>query len=340
MTIGTDGYKKVEWNIAMRHSANNILLSQGKTGMGKTLFNCFCINGASADNIPCVVFDYTDSYVKAKEIFPADKLTYYNVAKEGLGINPFKRQICYVDNVAQNEDIDSMVYRILETLTRGLKITAKTQKLKLQRSLYKQIYDEGEAASIPYLYASLAGTDLGEMLRSISKCRWYSNKLDWKELLQNGKILVIQLSDVGIARRYMFTEMILSDLWGETMKGHLDEYLICLDEIQHLNLSSGFTVHKMLRESRKYGVAMLLSTQFLGNLKDRDTKLVLEQAAQRIFFRPPESNLASIARSIDIEHRRKWQVTLKNLGVFEYAFAGNGIVDGKAYDLKCKLKFK
>ena len=143
-----------------------------------------------------------------------------------------------------------------------------------------------------------------------------------------------------IARRYMFAEMILSDLWGETMKGHLSEYIICLDEIQHLNLSCGSTVHKMLRESRKYGVAMLMSTQFLGNLKDRESKLVLEQAAQRIFFRPPESNLLSIARSIDVENRRKWQVILRDLEAFEYVFAGNGIVDGKAYDLKCKLRFK
>ncbi len=339
MILGTDGYKKVEWDITLRHSANNILLSQGKTGMGKTTLNCFCINGASEEGIPCVIFDYTDSYVKAKEVFPEDKLMYYNVAKEGLGINPFKRQICYIDNAPQDEDTDSMVYRILETLTRGLKITAKSQKLKLQRSLYKQIQEEGEAASIPYLYESLAGTDLGETLRCISKCRWYSNKLNWKELLQNGKILVIQLSDIDIARRYMFTEMILSDLWGETMKGHLGEYIICLDEIQHLNLSCGSAVYQMLRESRKYGVAMLLSTQFIGNLKDREAKLVLEQAAQRIFFRPPESNLMSIARSIDVENRRKWQVILRNLDIFEYVFAGNGIVDGKAYDLTCKLKF-
>ena len=124
------------------------------------------------------------------------------------------------------------------------------------------------------------------------------------------------------------------------MKGHLSEYIICLDEIQHLNLSCGSTVHKMLRESRKYGIAMLLSTQFLGDLKDRESKLALEQAAQKIFFRPPESNLLSIARSIDVENRQKWQVILRDLEVFEYVFAGNGIVDGKAYDLKCKLRFK
>jgi len=229
MIIGTDGYKTVEWDISKQHSANNILLSQGKTGMGKTTFNCFCINGASNDGIPCVIFDYTDSYVKAKEIFPEDKLIYFNVAKEGIGINPFKRQICYIDDIPQNEDVDSMVCRILEILTKGLKITAKKQKFKLQQSIYKQIYEEGEGASIPYLYTSLAGTDLGEALRCISKCRWYSEKLTWKELLQKGNILVIQLSDVDIARRYMFTEMILSDLWGEIIKGHLGKFLICLD---------------------------------------------------------------------------------------------------------------
>lgn len=340
MIIGTDGDKIVEWDILKQHSVNNILLSQGKTGMGKTTFNCFCINGVSKEKIPCVIFDYTDSYTKAKEIFPEDRLIYYNVAKEGLGINPFKRQICYVDGIPQDENTDSMVYRILGTLTEGLKITAKAQKLKLQKSIYKQIYEEGEAASIPYLYASLAGTDLGEALRCISKCKWYSQKLNWKELLQDGNILVIQLSDVDTARRYMFTEMILSDLWGEIIKGHLGKFLICLDEIHNLNLNSGSAAHKMLRESRKYGVAMLISTQFVGTLKDREVKLALEQAVQRIFFRPPESNISSIARSIDAENRQKWHGLLQGLGVFEYVFVGNGIVDGTAYDMKCKLKIK
>lgn len=287
-----------------------------------------------------MIFDYTDSYTIAREIFPENKLMYFNVAKEGIGINPFKRQICYIDGVSQDEGVDSMVYRILEIITRGLKITAKKQKLKLQRSLYKQIQEEGEAASMSYLYASLSDTELGEMLRCISRCKLYSDKLNWKDLLREGKIIVIQLSDVDAARRYLFMEMILSDLWGETMKGHLGKYLLCLDEIQNLNLNMGSVVHKMLRESRKYGVAMLLSTQFIGNLKDREAKLALEQAAQRVFFRPPESNLLLIARSIDAENRQKWQSVLQGLGVFEYIFVGNGIVDGKAYDLKCKLKFK
>lgn len=236
--------------------------------------------------------------------------------------------------------MDSMVYRILGILTKGLKITAKKQKLKLQRSLYKQIYDEGEAASIPYLYASLAGTELGEVIRCISKCKWYSDKLNWKELLKDGNILVVQLSDVDTARRYMFTEMILSDLWGEIIKGHLGKFLICLDEIHNLNLNSGSAVHKMLRESRKYGVVMMISTQFVGNLKEREVKFALEQAVQRVFFRPPESKLLSIARSIDAENRQNWYGLLQGLEVFEYVFAGNGIVEGTAYDLKCKLKFK
>jgi len=68
----------------------------------------------------------------------------------------------------------------------------------------------------------------------------------------------------------------------------------------------------MLRESRKYGVAILLSTQFVGNLKDREVKLALEQAAQRVFFRPPESNLLSIARSIDAENRKNGRASFRD----------------------------
>lgn len=336
MIIGTDGMQNIEWNISERHSANNIMLVQGKSGTGKTTFNCFCINGVSSEGIPSIIFDDSDSYRNATEIFPEDKLYYFNVEKEGLGINPFKRQKSYIDNNSTEEDMETLGYRVSDVIAQGLGLS-KSQRLKLQKNIFKLIDEDGDAASIPLLYLSVEGTELGEVLRCISKPKLYSNKINWKEMLEPGKIIVIQLSDVEEARRALFAEMLLMDLWAETQKGMLGEYLLCIDESQHFRLDKNATLHKMLRESRKYSVAMILSTQFVGGIKDRDVRLVIEQAAQKVYFRPPESSIPAIARNIDYETCFKWRQILNGLQTFEYVFSGNGIVDGKAYDLKCKL---
>lgn len=89
--------------------------------------------------------------------------------------------------------------------------------------------------------------------------------------------------------------------------------MLCIDESQHFRFDKNATLHKMLRESRKYSVAMVLSTQFVGEIKDRDVRLVIEQAAQRIYFRPPESSVPVIARNIDYETRFKWRQILNEL---------------------------
>lgn len=337
MIIGTDGMQNIEWNISERHSANNIMLVQGKSGMGKTTFNCFCINGVSSEGISSIIFDDSDRYRNATEIFPKDKLNYFDVEKEGLGINPFKKQRCYIDNFSKEENAEALAYRVTNILAHGLGMS-KSQRLKLQKNIFKLIDEEGDAASIPRLYLNIEGTELGEVLRCISKPKLYSNKINWKEMLKSGRIVVIQLSDVEEARRALFAEMLLMDLWGETKKGNFGEYLLCIDESQHFRFDKNATLHKMLRESRKYFVAMILSTQFVGGIKDRDIRLVIEQAAQKVYFRPPESSIPTIARSIDYESRFKWRQILNELQTFEYVFTGNGIVDGKAYDLKCKLR--
>lgn len=337
MILGTDGRKDAEWNIKLRHSPNNMVLIQGKPGMGKTLLNCELVNGASNDGVPSVVFDWSDSYNAS--MFPKEKLTYFDVSKEGLGINPFKRQTQYIDENPVPEDDDLIVYRIVDILEKGMGIKGMEQIATVQKHLFNMIENDGPAASFPYLYVLLGNNPLAERLRCLAKSTLYSEKLNWKKILQPGKILVVQLSKINAHLRYLFAELILSDLWNETKSGNLGDYLLCLDEIQHMRMDRMSVMQNMLRESRKYAVAMLLATQFIGDITDKGARLALEQAAQRIYFNQAEKSITATAKCIDNVNYLRWKPILRELDKFEFVFVGNVLVDGKPQNLRCKLKF-
>lgn len=339
MNIGSDGMKTVEWDIHRKHSINNIGLITGIPGTGKTSLIRKCACDATQEGISAVLFDFSDSYRMENILFPEEKLVYHNVERSGLGINPFQRQIRYIDGNPEQEGDEHIVYRILNILVHGLKIRGSKQQMKLQEYIFKLIAEEGKAASFPYLYVLLEGTELGEKIRCLKNSRLYSNKINWKELLSDGRVVIIQLSDVAPWLRYLFAELILYDLWAETIKGELGTYFLCIDEIQHLRFDNASVMQSLLRESRKYSVAMLLATQFLGDMKNQNARLLLEQASQRFYFKQPDKKLTAIAKSIDEVNYQRWKQTIRELKVGEYVFAGNGVVDGKAYDLKCRLNF-
>lgn len=339
MKIGTDGKNTVEWNIREHHSINNFGVVLGMPGVGKTSFICECVRGAMQDGIPIVVIDFSDSYRKEKDVFLKNKVIYHNVEKKGLGINPFERQMRYIDNIPEPESDDSIAYRVLDVLIHGFKISGSKQRLTLQKKIFNLIEEEGEASSFAYLYASLLGTEIGERIRCLKNLRAYDKQLKWKEILKPGNILVIQLSDTVEHLRYFYTELILNDLWTETKKGGLGEYLLCIDEVQHLRYDETSTMYNMLREARKYSVAMLVATQFIGNMKNKDGRLALEHAAQKFYFVQNEKNINAVAKSIDESNYLQWKNSLRNLQVGEFIFVGNGMIDKKAYNLRCRLKF-
>ena len=337
MIIGTDGFKNVEWNISQKHSVNNFALILGISGMGKTTLNRNIIQGASIDGIPTVILDYSNSYRREELCFPADKLTYYNVAKEGLGLNILKRRICFVDNIPEYEDNESLSYRVSDMLLNVLRISGANQRMILQKTILEEVQENGDAASFSRIYSELGGTLLGEKLQYLVNERSFG-KLNWSTLLKDGNIIVIQLSDLNYRRSMIFTELILNDLWNETKKKTLGDYLLCLDEIEHLNFRDDSVMQSILREGRKYSVAMLMTTQFLGERLSKQGREAVEQAAQCFYFRQNEKNITAVAKYIDEAKRPRWKEILRNLRQGEFVFTGNGIIDSMAHDIQCVLK--
>lgn len=118
MNIGDDGIKEVHWDIHRKHSINNFGLITGAPGTGKTSLIRKCAYNASGEGIPVVLIDFSDSYRIEDISFPEDKLVYHNIEKSGLGINPFQRQLQYIEGKPKQESDEHVVYRILDILKR------------------------------------------------------------------------------------------------------------------------------------------------------------------------------------------------------------------------------
>lgn len=85
-----------------------------------------------------------------------------------------------------------------------------------------------------------------------------------------------------------------------------------------------------LREFRKFGIGTIMSTQFLGKTFDDEAKSLLYQAGVRMYFKPDDINLKSIAMNIDRAKCKEWMSVLKNLDRGECVFCGKTEICGES----------
>lgn len=103
---------------------------------------------------------------------------------------------------------------------------------------------------------------------------------------------------------------------------------IYLDEFQHLSMSKSGALYSLLRESRKFGVSLVLSSQFIGNYDD-DEKSALLQVGNILLFRPTLKDLNECAKLIDVEKSGAWKKILKKLNVGQAILLGHYCVNNK-----------
>lgn len=321
-----------------KHNINNFINISGTAGSGKTSLIKSIIKGAAADNIPCIIFDFSDSYRKKEmtKVFPL--LIYRNIEESRLGINPFIAQNKFIEGAAHLENNYQIAERITDLICRCLKIRGEVQKNVLQKAILTEITVNSTNANFSNVAILCGKNAVGKKITALTNPDLFKNPLNWKQLIIPGIPTVIQLSDVSPLNRILFTEMILSDLWNETKKGVLGTYILCIDEIQHLSFSPGSIMDNLIREGRKYNLSLILSTQFTDK-KNYTMRELTEQAAMKIFFKPSDSALRSTAKIIDSEKFRDWIPLLQNLKRGEFIFTGNGIVNNNPRDIKAKLHF-
>jgi DNA helicase HerA-like ATPase len=309
---------------------NGHILVLGSSGQGKTYFCCRELEERIRRKHKVIVFDFSGSY-RGYELV---RNQMEESEKEIQTLNPYERP-WYFSVTEDNEK--RLCKNIVDALISVLKIQSYTQKKFLSRAVDECI----ETYSVFNIFALIEKLemylesdrerkeDMKEMEKLLSKFvpyeeidKIYIRKRNKEERESRFPVTIIQLSDFPEQQRQFLTEFLLTIIWKETLSnGQSPYHLILLDEAQHLSMKSGSALCGFLQEGRKFGVSVMLTTQFMSCYK-RDEQNLLLQAASILFFRVTFKEAAFCAKLISGEEWKEWKKILCNLETGETVLLG------------------
>lgn len=100
------------------------------------------------------------------------------------------------------------------------------------------------------------------------------------------------------SEKKFMTSLILELIWKETKLPREERHCDCviLDEFQFLDASEDSVLVTLLREGRRFGMEVLLSTQFISNYS-KEEKSTLLQVGHLLLFKPDEENLNDVVKT-------------------------------------------
>ena len=350
--------ENIYWNYANKDMSNRHLLITGKSGQGKTYAIQGLLLECSRAGIPAVIFDYTEGFntKNLNDTFKqelGDKIKQKPIKYTKMPINPFERHKVDIHEILDEnvlsalseaelkehslEDVVAVSTRIADILTHvysfgpqqyaaiyaACKLGLEKNKENMNFQLFRQALEElntKEANTVLTKITPFLDTDLFHTKAT----------MDWGDLLhEKGVVNVIQLTQIPRDMQIVVTEFILWDLWYYSVLNEEEKnpFIVVLDEAQNLDFGEKSVANKILTEGRKFGWSGWFATQFLkGQLKEDEIGR-LQQAPQRIYFRPPDNEIVSMAQSIDPDkaHTNEWVNRLKHLNKSECIVVGDSI---------------
>ena len=324
---GTD----VFWEFGHPKLSNRHLLITGTSGQGKTYCIQTLLLELARQGISSVIFDYTDGFLPNKlepEFQEAlgEKIEQKVAVVNRIPVNPFVLQSVEIPSIGSvSEKASDVAGRISDILTHVYGF-GDQQRAAIYKACKEGIDRYGAQMSFARLQELLEESKIKEAKTVASKMMQFfdndlfdtSNSFDWKDILNNnGKVTVIQLTNLDRTLQTIITEITLWDAWYSLTKfGNKDTpFVVVLDEAQNLSFKSGSPAEKILREGRKYGWSAWFATQFLKGALDSGEISNLQQAAERLYFKPSGEEMNYIAGQIASERTeiQDWYNRLKNM---------------------------
>jgi len=140
--------------------------------------------------------------------------------------------------------------------------------------------------------------------------------VDFKELLQPGKVVIWRLSKAELTEQnmQMIGSAIITKLWfhcASRARDHRTPILLAIDEFQ--NFAHLETLQVMVTEARKFGVSLILSHQHTKQLPESVLSEVLGNTATKIIFRVSGEDAVTLSKTLDISSARMLSSDLTNL---------------------------
>lgn len=314
---------------------NPHILVLGRSGQGKTYFCCRRVEQEIEAGKRVLVLDYSGSYTK-QEL----KKSCFKYEKETVLYEPYCNPLYWFVSC---ENTEKLACDIADILTKILRIESYYQKKWLRKSVKKHMEKYGEF-NMPKFVETLEETynqqkilgenkeDCANLLHLLSRLAPFEKiekltiKRRTEQSVNKRLFTIVQLSEYPEQERQFLTKFLLALLWKETLTGEKNRRCdtLVLDECQFLGLKAGDTFSSILREGRKFGLAVLASTQFIGGYESTELETLL-QAGNILFFKPSGKEMKFVAELIDWQRKKDWLKQLERLQI------GEAIVKGGYY---------
>lgn len=323
--------------IDTENAANQHMLVTGSTGTGKTNF----LKVWLSQNVTrqTVVLDYSDSFPQLENaetisIFETSEIqgffsdltpdTLGSIADAIVGAWRFGEAqratvIKALNNLMHQNDFSEIISMASADIFRPY-LRRNSDSYEKSWSLFVTILN----CKCGYKGEQIA-TRLLELVNAVSK-----SKISDKEKGINAaavKIVKFPVESCGL-NAYL-AELYLWKFWMKELKER-NPVTVILDECQDLNWKKGSIAERLLSQGRKFGIGIVLSTQFLSENFPKRIINHFQQSGVRVVFAPPEGEAKEIAQSFDAINWKNWVATLKRLRVGCCAACGQLKVNGRS----------
>lgn len=316
---------------------NSHTLILGESGTGKTYFTQVFLREMVRNKYHCFVLDLAGSIAQeqAEEWFfknVEEEVKYINVAKDGTGINLFERVQLDKETL---EGIPELSSRLVDTLSFYLG-KGEVQKSLLYhaiKKIVKRAEKKGCFANLAVLIQELTNDidheettkKMALKLAPLVDSAYFSHSNNLVD--ESEKILKIwEMQSVSLHIKKIITDIILWHLWGKAViSGSKDKPIfVLIDEFQNINMTPGSPTYKILCEGRKYGLNLLLATQFFRGKFSPEVEMAVAQMGNKVFFKPPDREAKMIAEMFgSYENKKKNEKELELLKRGEAKVWGN-----------------
>lgn len=317
-------------NIVLAETPNKHILAVGRSGQGKTWWCVRKLEESYEAESNTIVFDYSASYTKAEL-----KKAKFKYTQKYVEVNPFLQKF-YWKFFAPDHNF--LVKDFRDSVLQSLGIASYYQKKLLEEAIEQVLIVENQI-SVPLLITTLETMQMKYSFEK-DKCQNITHlltRLDPFSSIENlyfeckadttnkdkktPRLIVLQFSDFTELQRKFLTQLCLEMYWREKRRVKQNN-IILLDEFQNLNIRAGGALSGMLREGRKFGLSVILSSQFVSNYRKTEIETLM-QVGNILFFRPTESDLKFSAKLISLHNISEWLNILDELRIGEFILKGN-----------------
>lgn len=319
----------VYWEFGNKQLSNRHILITGSSGQGKT----YCIQAMllelSRQGISSVIFDYTDGFLPGRlepefENELQGKIIQKVALINKIPVNPFLQQQMDIPGIGSYKEGSQITAGRLADILCHVYHFGSQQRAALYSACREGIEKYHEQMDFSKMRMLLEHSDAKEAKTVLSAMQQFldsdlfdtTSAFDWQNVTKrDGKVTVIQLTGLDRTLQTILTEITLWDAWYSLVKfGKKDTpFIVVLDEAQNLSFQDNSPAVKILREGRKYGWSAWFATQFLKGALDSGEISNLQQAAERIYFKPSGEEMTYVAGQIadDRAEASDWYNTLK-----------------------------